>query len=63
MARGPRVFAPGLLYHVIVCGNQRLTTFLSDGDSQWCRSLVADRLRRDPGLQKAPARVEKTVQI
>ena len=32
MARRPRVFAPGLLYHVIVRGNQRQKTFLDDLD-------------------------------
>ena len=32
MARRPRVFAPGLLYHVIVRGNQRRKTFLGDED-------------------------------
>ncbi|MDH3446174.1 MAG: transposase, partial [Deltaproteobacteria bacterium] len=32
MARRPRVFAPGLLYHVIVRGNQRRQTFRSDKD-------------------------------
>ena len=32
MARRPRVFAPGLLYHVIVRGNQRRKTFRSDDD-------------------------------
>ncbi len=32
MARRPRVFAPGLLYHVIVRGNQRRLTFRSDQD-------------------------------
>ena len=32
MARRPRVFAPGLLYHVIVRGNQRRKTFRSDVD-------------------------------
>jgi REP element-mobilizing transposase RayT len=32
MARRPRLFAPGLLYHVIVRGNQRRKTFLNDGD-------------------------------
>ena len=32
MARRPRVFAPGLLYHVIVRGNQRQKTFLNDTD-------------------------------
>jgi len=32
MARRPRVFAPGLLYHVIVRGNQRRKTFVDDRD-------------------------------
>ena len=32
MARRPRLFAPGLLYHVIVRGNQRQKTFASDED-------------------------------
>lgn len=32
MARRPRVFAPGLLYHIIVRGNQRRKTFRSDDD-------------------------------
>jgi putative transposase len=32
MARRPRVFAPGLLYHVIVRGNQRRKTFRFDED-------------------------------
>ncbi len=34
MARRPRLFAPGLLYHVIVRGNQRRKTFLSHADYQ-----------------------------
>jgi putative transposase len=34
MARRPRFFAPGLLYHVIVRGNQRQPTFLTDRDYQ-----------------------------
>ncbi len=34
MARRPRLFAPGLLYHVIVRGNQRQKTFLDDQDYQ-----------------------------
>jgi putative transposase len=34
MARRPRVFAPGLLYHVIVRGNQRQKTFLTESDYQ-----------------------------
>jgi len=32
MGRRPRIFAPGLVYHVIVRGNQRQPTFLSDAD-------------------------------
>jgi REP element-mobilizing transposase RayT len=32
MARRPRLFAPGLLYHVIVRGNQRRKTFLDESD-------------------------------
>ena len=32
MARRPRLFAPGLLYHVIVRGNQRRKTFLNETD-------------------------------
>jgi REP-associated tyrosine transposase len=32
MARRPRLFAPGLFYHVIVRGNQRRKTFFSDAD-------------------------------
>ena len=34
MARKPRLFAPGILYHVIVRGNQRQKTFAKDGDYQ-----------------------------
>ena len=34
MARRPRVFAPGLLYHVIVRGNQRQKTFVGERDYQ-----------------------------
>jgi len=34
MARRPRIFAPGLLYHVIVRGNQRRKTFRCDEDYQ-----------------------------
>lgn len=34
MARRPRLFAPGLLYHVIARGNQRRSTFLDDQDYQ-----------------------------
>ena len=34
MARRPRLFAPGVLYHVIVRGNQGQKTFLNDRDYQ-----------------------------
>jgi REP element-mobilizing transposase RayT len=34
MARRPRVFAPGLLYHIIARGNQRQKTFLNHRDYQ-----------------------------
>lgn len=34
MARRPRLFAAGVLYHVIVRGNQRQRIFTSDGDYQ-----------------------------
>jgi REP element-mobilizing transposase RayT len=34
MARRPRVFAAGVLYHVIARGNQRQKTFTSDSDYQ-----------------------------
>ncbi len=42
MARRPRVFAPGLLYHVIVRGNQRRKTFRCDEDYK----AYLDRLER-----------------
>ena len=42
MARRPRVFAPGLLYHVIVRGNQRRKTFRCDDDYK----AYLDRLER-----------------
>ncbi|MEK6602437.1 MAG: transposase [Candidatus Binatota bacterium] len=42
MARRPRVFAPGLLYHVIVRGNQRQKAFLDDTDYQ----VYLERLAR-----------------
>ena len=32
MARRPRLFAPGILYHVIVRGNYRQKRFLNDRD-------------------------------
>jgi len=34
MARRPRLFAPGLLYHVIVRGNHRQKTFRTQRDYQ-----------------------------
>jgi len=34
MARRPRLLAPGVLYHVIVSGNQRQKTFVHDRDYQ-----------------------------
>ena len=34
MARRPRLFAAGLLYHVIVRGNQRQKTFTAESDYQ-----------------------------
>lgn len=42
MARRPRLFAAGLLYHVIVRGNQRQKTFSSDEDFE----AYLDRLDR-----------------
>ena len=58
MARRPRLFAAGTLYHVIVRGNQRQKTFTSESDylayierlarySQEIRLQVA-RLLSDP---------------
>jgi putative transposase len=44
MARRPRVFAPGLLYHVIVHGNQRRKTFRGDDDYE----ADHDRLKHYP---------------
>jgi putative transposase len=41
MSRPPRLFAPGLLYHVIARGNQRQSTFLDDADySAYLRRLA-----------------------
>jgi REP element-mobilizing transposase RayT len=50
MARRPRIFAPGLLYHVIVRGNQRRKTFRAQADYQ----AYVDRLeiyRRRHGVK------------
>lgn len=46
MARRPRVFAPGLLYHVIVRGNQRRKTFLDDADYRAYLERLARYRRR-----------------
>lgn len=46
MARRPRVFAPGLLYHVIARGNRRQAVFLDDGDYEtYLDRLAAYRTR------------------
>lgn len=45
MSRRPRVFAPGLLYHVIVRGNQRRKTFRRDEDYK----AYLDRLEKYRG--------------
>jgi len=53
MARRPRLFAPGLLYHVIVRGNQRRKTFLNEADYQ--AYLVTDFTERThPITTKGP---------
>ena len=49
MARRPRVFAPGLLYHVIVRGNQRQKTFLTENDYQTYLERLA-RYREKYGM-------------
>lgn len=50
MARRPRVFASGLLYHVIVRGNHRQKTFRSGQDYQAYLARVA-RYRRKYGVR------------
>lgn len=46
MARKPRLFAPGVLYHVIVRGNNRQKTFFNDGDYQaYIARLVRYRMQ------------------
>lgn len=48
MARRPRLLAPGVLYYVIVRGNQRQKTFLSDTDYQaYLERLARYRQRLD----------------
>ena len=46
MARRPRLFAPGVLYHVIVRGNQRQKTFATDGDYQAYMERLAKYRRK-----------------
>jgi putative transposase len=46
MARKPRLFAAGILYHVIVRGNQRQKTFLKDRDYRVYLEKLADYRRR-----------------
>ena len=51
MARRPRIFAPGLLYHVIARGNQRQLTFLDDADYRaYLRRLALYRERHGVSL-------------
>jgi REP-associated tyrosine transposase len=46
MARHPRVFAPGLLYHVIARGNRREAVFLDRGDYEtYLNRLAAYQIR------------------
>jgi len=46
MARKPRLFAPGILYHVIVRGNQRQKTFLSAVDYQTYQDKLTQYRRK-----------------
>jgi REP element-mobilizing transposase RayT len=46
MARKPRLFAPGVLYHVIVRGNQRQKTFLKPSDYQAYLGKLAQYRRK-----------------
>lgn len=46
MARRPRLFAPGLLYHVMVRGNQRRKTFVDGTDYQAYLERLARYRRR-----------------
>ena len=46
MARRPRLFAPGILYHVIVRGNQRQKTFLNGRDYEAYLERLARYRRR-----------------
>jgi putative transposase len=49
VARRPRLFAPGVLYHVIVRGNQRQKTFLTEDDYQAYLERL-ERYRRRLGV-------------
>lgn len=46
MARRPRIFAPGLLYHVVVRGNHRQRTFRSPADYQAYLDRLASYRKR-----------------
>ena len=46
MPRRPRLFAPGLLYHVVARGNHRQPTFLTDGDYDAYLTRLATYRRR-----------------
>jgi putative transposase len=46
MARKPRLFVPGVLYHVIVRGNQRRKTFTQERDYQTYLEKLAQYRRR-----------------
>ena len=50
MARRSRIFAPGLLYHVIAGGNQRQKIFLTERDYQAYPEQVAEYRNRDEYL-------------
>ena len=45
MARRPRLFAAGALYHVIVRGNQRQKTFTAESDYQAYIERLAGTVR------------------
>ena len=44
-AHHPRLFAAGLLYHVILRGNQRRNTFVSDDGSTFRKAVERDAVR------------------
>lgn len=54
MARKPRLFAPGVLYHVIVRGNQRQKTFAKERDYQvYLEKLAQLRIPAQIGTDSA----------